>query len=270
MASVVIVGIDGLGGTYMDNPNFPSVMPNYHRLTISPHCLLHTLHATTVFPPVSAPAWGSVLTGMTVEQHGIVTNEWPLDRGMDPCEQRGGVPWNIVNEVAEKCGAAILALAWPWPRNLLVADDRIVVTVGSDEEVTSCVQRCGKLPPLTFLHLDDVDHAGHDAGWGSNEYYAACSAVDLKLARVLETVAVQEIPTFVIVCSDHGGSGTDHGEMLACHMRVPLLFASFHCDGKKIVARKNPSYSVLDIAPTDLKLLDINQPHWMRGVPVTC
>ena len=33
-------------------------------------------------------------------------------------------------------------------------------------------------PELMFIHLDNVDHAGHDSGWSSTSYYQAVAEAD--------------------------------------------------------------------------------------------
>ena len=43
-------------------------------------------------------------------------------------------------------------------------------------------------PQLLFVHLDDVDHAGHDNGWGSGPYRAAVAAIDVLVGKLVEAV----------------------------------------------------------------------------------
>lgn len=64
-----------------------------------------------------------------------------------------------------------------------------------------------------FVHLDDVDHAGHSHNWGSKEYIEAVQGVDAGIARMISALEEAGIDqdTIVIISSDHGGENTSHG-----------------------------------------------------------
>ena len=65
---------------------------------------------------------------------------------------------------------------------------------------------------LTFIHFGDTDFAGHDFGWGSNQYIDAIETVDGYLGQLL--AAIESEPNMedavLIVTSDHGGTGSFH------------------------------------------------------------
>ncbi len=66
-----------------------------------------------------------------------------------------------------------------------------------------------------FVHYRDTDSAGHAFGWGSPEYLQAVATVDGYLADVLHLVETDPAlhgHTTIIVNTDHGGLGTNHGE----------------------------------------------------------
>lgn len=66
----------------------------------------------------------------------------------------------------------------------------------------------------SFLHFHDTDSAGHARKWGSPEYNAALKAVDGHLGQILELVTTDERfkgKTAIILSTDHGGIGLDHG-----------------------------------------------------------
>lgn len=66
-----------------------------------------------------------------------------------------------------------------------------------------------------FIHYRDTDSAGHAFGWGSGTYQQAVAAVDKYLADVLHLVesdAALAGRTTIVVSSDHGGMGTNHGD----------------------------------------------------------
>lgn len=78
-----------------------------------------------------------------------------------------------------------------------------------------------------FVHYRDTDSAGHAFGWGSSTYQQAIAAVDRYLADVLQLV--ESDPTLagrttIIISSDHGGIGTNHGDStLQEDFTIPFL-----------------------------------------------
>lgn len=68
---------------------------------------------------------------------------------------------------------------------------------------------------FAFLHLRDVDTVGHAVGWGTPNWKLALQHVDTQLGKLLKHI--EQHPTMaghtaVILVSDHGGSGTGHGD----------------------------------------------------------
>jgi predicted AlkP superfamily pyrophosphatase or phosphodiesterase len=68
-------------------------------------------------------------------------------------------------------------------------------------------------PQVLFVHLPDVDSAGHKYGWGSDEQVKAIQNADAQIRRVLEALDQERLreQTLVIVTADHGGAGLSHG-----------------------------------------------------------
>lgn len=56
-------------------------------------------------------------------------------------------------------------------------------------------------PGLTYFYLRDVDHAGHNYGWESEEWAAALEDVDDQLRRLHEQAAPG---TLLVIVADHG------------------------------------------------------------------
>lgn len=78
-----------------------------------------------------------------------------------------------------------------------------------------------------FVHYRDCDSAGHGFGWGSPEYLQAVSAIDGYLTDVLEMVESDpqlKGRTTIVITSDHGGMGTNHGECEECsNYTIPVF-----------------------------------------------
>lgn len=77
-----------------------------------------------------------------------------------------------------------------------------------------------------FIHLTDLDTAGHAYGWLSAEYNAALVSIDGLLGGLLDLVdrdAVLAGKTAIVLTADHGGSGTDHSNAaLAVDYTIPF------------------------------------------------
>ena len=67
---------------------------------------------------------------------------------------------------------------------------------------------------LSFLHLRDVDSAGHSSGWGSATYLNAIQTADAQLGQLFDVIENNAAlaDTTIILTSDHGGDGFDHDD----------------------------------------------------------
>ena len=297
--SVVLVGLDGLGAFYL-RPYYASgelatLMPTLCKLLAEAD--FATLNGRTVFPPISAPVWMTVLTGQSPDQTGIVGNEWPDNLSLPPpapiapSSAQPAIPESLFDLCGPRRGAAFTS--WKWFQKVLPAvtatfsqtdedDDKVISLYlslgrgGSEAQRESEGRSSSLLPPLTFLHLDDIDETGHHTSWGSAEYKAAWSKADRRLAAVVDDVLARRLrgeEVALVVVSDHGGSEQHHGDMTPSHMEVPIIiWAGYTADEKKgdggldvkgAWARVHPS--LVDIAPTVLALLGLPQPNYMRG-----
>jgi predicted AlkP superfamily pyrophosphatase or phosphodiesterase len=81
---------------------------------------------------------------------------------------------------------------------------------------TKLVRRLRNNPPdLAFLHMAGPDVAGHRSGFFSPAYHRAVKATDAQLKRILRTISKRpklRRTTTVLLTSDHGGQGREHGD----------------------------------------------------------
>ncbi len=64
-----------------------------------------------------------------------------------------------------------------------------------------------------FIHLADPDVVGHSFGWESGEYLDSVARADSLIGRIFDLIdgdARLAGATYLLVTSDHGGTGTDH------------------------------------------------------------
>lgn len=222
---LVIIGIDGFSAEAVRK----APAPNIRRMMAAG---AWSLHARGVMPTVSSPNWASIIMGAGPEQHGVTSNEWqtfnaeiktvcesPLAPGLFP---------TIFGQFRQMRGAAKIAVIHDWRDfgRLLErkAADELRHVKGSPEAAAAAIEywRASK-PDLLFLHLDDVDHAGHDHGWHTEKYFAAVAMIDGLVGQVLDAVDLRK--TNVLLVADHGGVGTKHGGLTMVELEVPWIAA---------------------------------------------
>ena len=110
-----------------------------------------------------------------------------------------------------------------------------------------------------FFQYEMADTVGHRSGWMSREYLEAVAFTADCMARLYDALGPED--QFILL-SDHGGHGFDHfDEMDPQDMRIPLF-----CTGTLFpVGKVLPSWSLLDIAPTVCKALDVEIPAQFEG-----
>ncbi len=86
---------------------------------------------------------------------------------------------------------------------------------GNSSSITGSFVSAMNLSPFnySFIHYTDGDTAGHNYGWGSEEYNNAIINVDGYINQILTLVDNSPVlggRTTIILTADHGGNGTDH------------------------------------------------------------
>jgi phosphopentomutase len=109
-----------------------------------------------------------------------------------------------------------------------------------------------------FLYLGAPDVFGHDHGWMSEEYMRSLSDAWKNIERVL---AVKDPDDIVLVTADHGGHGRSHGMNISEDMEIPFFMLGTGIEA----GREVTNFNIKDIAPTVLKLFDIESPEVWEG-----
>jgi phosphopentomutase len=122
-------------------------------------------------------------------------------------------------------------------------------------------------PNLLFVHLGDVDRAGHASGWMSPQYGQAVEVVDAALGRLLTAVerAFGTSTYTVIVTADHGGHDRDHGSADPRDVTIPWM-----AWGRAVKPGHLQSTAIrtMDTAATVAWLLGLDKPENWVGQPV--
>jgi arylsulfatase A-like enzyme len=117
---------------------------------------------------------------------------------------------------------------------------------------------------FSLVHFPDADSQGHLEGWMSAPYLAGVRNADGCLAEVLEALAVNDVPTLVVVTADHGGHERRHGENRPEDRQIPFVGWGTGVPNVRIERA-----SVLDVAPTILTALGLPVAPTVEGRAVT-
>ena len=172
---------------------------------------------------VSGPGWSNLLTGVWADKHGVTDNKFSV-RHYDRYP-------HFFHHVKQAFPGAKTCSYVTWPEihlHILSAaeeafvfldDERSAHYRQADEKCTAKAVRVLTQddPDVMFVYLGAVDETGHQHGFHPSvpEYLAALEAADAQVGRVL--AALHERPGYdqehwlVLVGTDHGGQGKNHG-----------------------------------------------------------
>ncbi len=233
-------------------------------------------------PSVSGPNHWSIMTGATGRQHGVSGNG-----DVDTGDARNFPHYLSLLEAADPELATVYLFTWlpdiqiPCDADyILNATDAFnsaqVVNIleGTLDDPNGHVRTQWALdtePDAIFLFLDDIDGAGHGFGFGdAPEYLAAIEVVDGQIGAILDAIAARR--TFadeswqIVLTSDHGGLGTNHGGDSPEELTIPFLVA-----GRDVVQGVLPPAGdpqgtrIFDTVPTVLEHMGVGIPEALTG-----
>ncbi len=264
---VLVIGLDGLGShgfQLAKTPHMDALMKNGS----------FSLAARTVIPSSSGAAWSSMITGATVERHGIGYNSWTVDNKLlEPVFKDGYDMFpTIFGETRKHKPGAVIGAIYHWSSfgNFIEkgACD-LSISAGSEDETTqkACEFLASKHPDLAFIHLDNIDHGGHHGGYRSEEYGKSIEKADSLVGVIMSSLKESGMleQTVVFIIADHGGFEKGHGGIHADEMIVPLIISGKGV--KKGYEIKHPVFTC-DLAPTIAWLFGFKLNEWVTGKPL--
>jgi predicted AlkP superfamily pyrophosphatase or phosphodiesterase len=265
---IVLISVDGLRPDLALRANMPTLRGMLRDGSF-------TFWARTTDVSITLPSHTSMVTGVSPSKHGVTWNDGGARKG----NRYPLVP--TVMEIASRAGyvtamvagkSKFAALARP---GVLTCSFVPAVDVGlvNNEVVVMHTEECiaEYKPNLLFVHLPDVDSAGHRSGWGSAEQIAALEKTDIQVGRIFEALkgAGMRPSTVVILSADHGGAAHTHGPNDVRSQEIPWII-----DGPGI----RPDYDLSqaqglsvhteDTAATILYLLGLPRAAYLQGRPV--
>ncbi|MBO4473145.1 MAG: alkaline phosphatase family protein [Clostridia bacterium] len=122
---------------------------------------------------------------------------------------------------------------------------------------------------IAYMHLDQVDHAGHSFGYGKPGYVNAVSRVDMLIGRLYDAYEAAGMleDTLFVLCTDHGhrlpGGHKNHGKNTDLEVNVTFALA-----GKTIKSGTPDKYVETDMAAIISYALGVKAAEsWQGRVP---
>lgn len=231
---------------------------------------------------VSGPGWSNLLTGVWPDKHGIIDNKFtaPNYDAFPHFFQR-------IKEARPEAFTATFS-TWPPIARIITRSADIVENfpkgdpedldgyIAGDIEATAACVSClnEKNPTCVVLYLGQVDESGHKYGFHPSvpEYTRAIETVDRHIGNVQAAIkkraADRNENWLTIVCTDHGGAGTDHGGGHD-NPEIRRTFLIVSGESARRGRSEEPTWQV-DVVPTALRHLGIEpRPEWkLDGRPV--
>ena len=259
---VFIIGIDGAGAAFgsdkVETPNFDRIFER--------NAYTHTAITETV--TVSAQNWGSILTGVTYDMHGLTNDNTSKEQRTSDTEYKSIFYYARQAFPQDKL---VSFCHWSNINKGIIENDLHVHKVNrlSDPLVTAAIVSYfnrGNLPKLMFVQLDDCDHAAHSHGGFSDEYDEAIERVDRFLGDIYDAIDERELMdnSLFIVVADHGETTNGHGGQTPEESSAVLAVAG-HSVNKMTLPEGTHNRDVAAIA---LYALGIEKPdHFVATVP---
>ena len=207
----------------------------------------------------SGPGWTSACTGVWRNKHGVSGNLFPT-------QQFASYPVLFQRlKTARPESVTACAVNWaPLAEHVLLPADHSITHEDNDALVLDAAQSLLREQPrldLMFVHLDLVDHVGHQFDYGPAipEYVAAVRETDARVAALLATLRsgerrwVDQEDWLVAITTDHGGIDYTHEDSRPENRTNFLIL-----QGTDVVRGEIfPAPLVVDVAPTVLAHLRV-------------
>lgn len=221
-------------------------------------------NAWTIPESVTLPAHASMISGVGVKKHGVGYNFFRLGW------TRPGFP--TIFDAARAAGLSTAMFIGKQKLQLLDeagSVDRIEYGKSPCFHITKlAVPYLRTAPPgIAFVHLPDLDSAGHRYGWLSPKYLTAMYRIEGCVRQLVEAVErrVNLSRFLLIVTADHGGHDTVHGTLSREDRLIPwIVWGGAAVHGAEL---QRP-VRITDTAATILYALGLDQTPGIEGKPV--
>ena len=269
---VFFIGLDGWGSYSVEDADMPNVKALMEEGS-------YTLQKRAVLPSKSAVNWASIFMGVPTEVHGYI--RWD---SMDPdipvykqhLNENGILPtiYSLLNEQMPEAETGCI-YEWDGIKYLIdtLAVDYHAMTpdfVKYPGEMSKMASKYIKEKKPTFAAFiyDNPDYPGHMSGFHTPEYYANLKQHDAYVGEIIAAIKEAGIydESIIIVTSDHGGIGDDHGGYHLDELETPFIIAGKNV--KKLGELKE-SMMQYDTAATIAEIFALNTPQVWVGKSIS-
>lgn len=222
--------------------------------------------AQTVHPSSTLPAHASMVSGVTVEKHGVRWN------GYEP--RRGFIRVPTIFSLAHQAGLSTAAVVGKIkllhltpPDVVDFIDNPSPVAVAEEVAASAATYFAAHRPSLMFVHFADPDVAGHRYGWLSGHQLESIRRVDRALTLLLDVLKKDDrsTRTLLIITADHGGHRRQHGSYHIDDMTIPWILVGPSVRANVLLERP---VRVYDTAAMALFALGLPVPEEWDGEPI--
>lgn len=224
-----------------------------------------------VYPSKTFPNHYSIVTGMTAEHHGIVSNEFrdPARDARYAIGDKKSVEdgsWYFGEPIWITAGLqGMLSASYFWvgaeadiagahPNYFYRYDDSVPVAERVDQVLEWLKLDPAKRPHFVSLYMETVDGAAHRYGVESAQLREAVAAVDTQIGRLREGLKALPFPVNLMVVSDHGMMDVDPKKVIDLDEKpaAARILSKFQAVGRGpqvlLYLNKGESPAVLDEA----------------------
>lgn len=257
---VFIIGLDGVGN-FIKNTDTPHI----HKLLDNS---MLTYDAQAVYPTISAECWGSVLHGVSPEKHGlnneiVSTSKFPEDSPYPSI-------FKIIKKERPKSKLASFSVWDPINQGVIEQSTETYLESKSDPALVESICNYIKENPdlqLMYVQLDAPDGAGHEYGYGSDEFLESVTKADQHVGQIIKAIETAELmeSSLIILLADHGGGGDDYYSHGSKHPQDMTVFWGCYGAGINKNIEIEDDFSIMNTAAITLKALGINPPLYFEG-----
>ncbi|WP_299527786.1 alkaline phosphatase family protein [uncultured Streptomyces sp.] len=201
---VLVIGLDGalLGRIQA------AATPNLDALMAGGVTAPSRIYAEPLAPTMSGPGWSTIITGVWPDKHLVKDNAFTGNAFAK-------YPDFLTRIETAKPALSTYAVASWSPVTTTIfsaAVDSRVSTPSAEYDTGTTSRAVAELRDgnrdAVFVHLDNIDHAGHGYGAASSQYTAAIQTADAQVGQIVAAVAAR--PTYasedwlIMVTTDHG------------------------------------------------------------------
>jgi predicted AlkP superfamily pyrophosphatase or phosphodiesterase len=264
---VIIIGLDGLSVQGLLKADAPVL----HKMIADG---AFKENARTVLPSSSSSNWSAQILGGGPELTGITSNDWkPNEKHMTPVAVNSiGRSPSIYDIIRQQRPQAEQGVVFHWDDYGRLLNKDIVNHYEEAKTENLAAEKfsayiIAKKPMFALLHLDHVDHAGHELGHMTPAYLKSIAKADSLIGTVLTAIEKAGIKenTMVMIVADHGGINKGHGGTSDEEINIPVIY--YGKGVKKGYKIKQPVYQY-DVAATVAFMFNLEVPYSWTSRPV--